>query len=96
MVEYGERMEDAAKREVAEEIGIKIKIIKQLNAYDGLPSKDCKLHFVDVPYLGKIISGTPKPKDETSEVKWFKPQEIKKIKLAYNHKEILEKEGFLK
>jgi 8-oxo-dGTP pyrophosphatase MutT (NUDIX family) len=32
----------------------------------------------------------------TSEVKWFKPSEIKKMKLAYTHKEILKKEGLLK
>ena len=34
---------------------------------------------------------TPKPKDETQEVKWFKPQELKKMKLAYTHNEILKK-----
>jgi hypothetical protein len=44
----------------------------------------------------KIISKTPKPKDETSEIRWVKPSEIKKMKLAYNHKQILEREGLLK
>ena len=33
--------------------------------------------------------------DETSEVKWFSIKELKKIKLAHNHKEILEKEGLI-
>lgn len=96
MIEYGEKMEEAAKREIYEEIGVKIEIMKQLKPRENFPNKSCRIHTVDIPHLAKIIKGVPKPKDETSEVKWFKPLEIKKMKLAYNHKEILEKEGCLK
>ena len=97
MLEYNEKLEQGAKREVSEELGVEIQIIKQsTKSYENLPTKDCRLHSVDIPFYAKIISGKPKPKDETSEVKWFKPSEIKKMKLAYTHKEILKKEGLLK
>ncbi len=95
MVEHKENFKDAAKREVNEELGVKIKIIKQLENYESSPNKNCPLHRMDVPFTAKITKGIPKPKDETTEVKWFKPAEIKKMKLAYTHKEILKKEGFI-
>jgi hypothetical protein len=50
---------------------------------------------VDIPFYGKIIKGIPKAKDETKEIKWFKLSEIKNMKLAYSHKEILKGEGLI-
>lgn len=97
MPEYGEKLSDAAKREVKEELGVDVEIIKKgKNSYENPPSKECKFHSVDIIFYGKIINGTPKAKDETSEIKWFKPSEIKEMKLAYGHKRILEGEGIIK
>jgi mutator protein MutT len=97
MIEYGERIEDATKREVEEEMGIKIRIIrKSNNIYENFPNKKCRIHTIDIPYYAKIIKGFPKPKDETSEVGWFSRSKIEKMILAYSHKEILRGEGLIK
>ena len=96
MVEYNEKVEEAARREVEEELGVKTKIIKKSkNVYEDLPNKNCRLHLINIPIYASIINGTPKPKDETKKVKWFNPCEIKKMKLAYNHNEILKGEGLI-
>ena len=96
MVDYGEHLENAAVREVKEELGVDIQIIKRSDAiYENLPKPECKLHTIDIPFYAKIISGIPKPKDETSEVKWFKPSEIKNMKLAYSHRDILKGEKLI-
>jgi len=97
MADYGEKLIGTAKREIKEELGVNIKIIKQgKKIYEVLPNKESPFHNVDILFYAKIIKGTPKPRDETSEVRWFKPSEIKKMKLAYEHKNILKGEGLIK
>ncbi|MFA5953276.1 MAG: NUDIX hydrolase [Candidatus Pacearchaeota archaeon] len=97
IIDYNELSEKTAIREVKEELGVDIKIVKKSKIiYENPPKKECSLHSINIVYYAKIIKGEPKPLNETSEIKWFKPSEIKKINLAYNHKEILQKEGLLK
>jgi len=96
MADYGEKVEETAKREVKEELGVDIEIIRKAkNTYENIPTKECKFHSVDIPCYAKIINGTPKSKDETQEVKWFKPSEIRNMKLAYGQKGILKGEGLI-
>lgn len=96
VLEYNEKLKDCVIREVKEELGINIRVTKQARAHENFPNKKCSIHSIDIPFYAKIVQGIPKPKDETSEVKWFKPSEIKKMKLAYTHKEILKREGIIK
>jgi ADP-ribose pyrophosphatase YjhB (NUDIX family) len=96
MADYGEHVEKTAEREVKEELGVDAKIIRRSsNIYQNIPNKENRFHSVDIPFYAKIINGTPKAKDETSEVKWFKPSEIRGMKLAYSHKELLRGEGLI-
>jgi len=96
LMDYKESPEESAKREIIEELGVKIKILKRSKEiYNVVPTKENKIHGINIPFYAKIIKGKPGPKDETQDIEWFKPSKIKKMKLAYTHNEILKKEKLI-
>lgn len=86
-VEYGERVEDALKREIYEELELEIEPLRLLGVYSDTfrhPSK----HVVAIAYLAKILDGTLKENSEIAEAKFFKPKEIPD-KLAFDHSKMI-------
>lgn len=72
-VEFGEKLEDAVKREIREEYGIEVEIIKQFPAEDHLIPAE-KQHWVATTFLTKIEPGEiPKimEPDKCDEIGWF-------------------------
>jgi 8-oxo-dGTP diphosphatase len=71
-VEFGEKVEDAVKREIKEELGIDVKLIKFL-AFTEEVIKDEKQHWISLSYLAKIVGGEVKnlEPEKHEEVRWF-------------------------
>lgn len=71
-VEFGETIEDAIVREVKEELGLEVRIIKMLRVTNHI-LKEKKIHWVSPAFLVKIISGEPQNKENTkhNEIRWF-------------------------
>lgn len=83
-----ENLEDAAKRELAEETGVKVKTIEQVRAF-GTPGRDPRGRTISIAFLGWIdceenaaVAG-----DDATEAKWFKLDELPE--LAFDHAEII-------
>lgn len=61
-VDYGESLEDAAVREVKEETGLDVELVRQFHAYSE-PARDPRAHSVTVVFIGRA-SGVPTGGDD--------------------------------
>jgi len=66
-----------------------------IGVYDN-PHRDPRGHTASVAYLCKSVGGKLKvQKTEVSEVKLLSPEEIKKLDLGFDHKQIIKDVGLI-
>lgn len=77
-VDRGETLEQAARRETREEVGLEVEIGRLLGAFSFADSE-----VVVVTFAAHVISGEPMVGDESLEVRTFAPHEIPWNELAF-------------
>ncbi|RLE48945.1 MAG: hypothetical protein DRJ31_06185 [Candidatus Methanomethylicota archaeon] len=85
LVRLGEKLEDAAKREVKEETGLTISIVRLIDVVDVIhEDQDGRIeyHYVLVDYLGEVANGVLRPGSDVDEVRWFKLEEIHEVQVT--------------
>ncbi|MHA1266765.1 MAG: NUDIX domain-containing protein [Candidatus Helarchaeota archaeon] len=89
-VELGERVEDAVRREVKEEIGLSVDIIKLIGVFSD-PARDPRGHVISIAYLCKRTNRTDvlKAGDEIKEIKIFSRDQIPTSQLGFDHEKII-------
>ena len=86
----GERVEDAATREMLEETNLNIEPIAILGVYSA-PNRDPRGHVVSIVFIAKIISGTAKAGDDADSFEWLTIEDlIKNKRVAFDHIKIME------
>jgi len=86
-VEYGEKTEEAVKREMKEELGVSVKIKSLFGVYSD-PKRDPRYHAASVVYLLEKGKGKIRLNSEASEFEYFS---LKKLpsKVGFDHRRIL-------
>ncbi len=85
-VDYGESLEEAARREAKEETSLDIKLKRQLHTYSD-PNRDPRQHTISTVYVASA-QGRPKARDDAEEIGIFTREEIN-FPLAFDHQQIL-------
>jgi 8-oxo-dGTP diphosphatase len=85
-VDYGESLEDAARREAMEETGLELEGLEQFRAYSD-PGRDPRHHTATVVFSASGV-GEPKAADDARNLKVFPIDALPDL-LAFDHGTIL-------
>ena len=85
-VEIGETVEEACRRELMEETGVKAGPLRLLGVYSD-PKRDPRAHTCSVVFLARIARATPKAGDDAAAAEWI--EDWTKLDLAFDHAKIL-------
>ncbi|SMP16022.1 8-oxo-dGTP diphosphatase [Desulfurobacterium pacificum] len=86
-VDVGETVEHAVIREMKEETGLDVVIIRQFRVYSD-PKRDPRRHTVSVVFEC-VARGEPKGSDDAKTAKIFSYSEIPFEKIVFDHAEII-------
>jgi 8-oxo-dGTP diphosphatase len=87
-VDYGETVEDAARREVKEETGLEIELLNIVGIFSD-PERDPRGHAVSIVYHARPAGGTLKAGSDAKEV--MKTGNYLSMSLAFDHHKMVEK-----
>lgn len=85
-VDVGETVESAAVREVREETGFEVELVRLVGVYSE-PDRDPRGHNVSVTYLARATGGELAAADDASEARFMDPAAVE---LAFDHAAIVE------
>ncbi len=88
-VDWGETVEEAVKREVEEETGIKAKSLDFFGVYSN-PQRDPRFHTVSCVYVIRPLNRNFKASSDAKNIGLFSRRDIKRLHLAFDHRNILE------
>ena len=84
---YGERLEECAVREVLEETGVKTKVVELVGIYSS-PDRDPRGHFVTAVYHLEPVGGMLKAGDDAKDAEWVPLDKLPKF--AFDHGKIVQ------
>lgn len=96
VVEVGETLEQAIRREVLEETSLEIEIVRTLEIFERIMRDDAgrpEYHYVLIDYLCRSRSGDPKPADDVAKVEWVRRDELRNYRITEGTGPVIER-GF--
>jgi 8-oxo-dGTP diphosphatase len=102
VLECGETLREAVVREAQEETGMVVEPTEMLGVYeriirdensDGDPEHNraarVRYHYVLIDFLCRPVSGKPKAASDAADARWFTPDELPALKLAYDASDVV-------
>ena len=96
LVETGESLENAVRREVLEETGLEVKPLGVLEIFERIMRNaegTAEYHYVLLDYICRFTGGTLRAGDDASGVQWFERRALKNLHITEGTLTVIEK-GF--
>ena len=87
-VEYGESVENAARREAKEETSINVELESLVNVYSK-PDRDPRGHTVTVVYTARGDFNKKNASSDAKDIGIFSESDLIEIELAFDHRKII-------
>ncbi len=94
LLETGERIEDAVRREVREETGLEVEPAYRFDIFERIMRDDqgrAEYHYVLVDYVCKVTGGEPRAADDVSRVEWVPHAKLGEYKITPGTLEAVER-----
>ena len=94
VVELGERLEDAVKREIMEETGVAVDPLDRITILDRVyPDEEGRIrfHYIIVEYLCRAEDVIPRASDDVDSAVWITLEEAKTFPLMEITREVIQK-----
>jgi 8-oxo-dGTP diphosphatase len=85
LVETGELIEDAVRREVREETGLLVELLSRFDIFERImrdAEGRAEYHYVLIDYICRVVGGAPCAGDDVSRLEWIKRPELRNYRLT--------------
>jgi 8-oxo-dGTP diphosphatase len=94
LVESGELIEDAVRREVREETGLLVELLSRFDIFERImrdAEGRAEYHYVLVDYICRVVGGAPRAGDDVSRLEWVKRPDLGNYRLTEGTLEAIER-----
>ncbi len=94
LVETGEKLEDAVRREILEETGLRIEPVSRFEIFERImldAQGRAEYHYVLADYVCKVVGGALRAGDDVSRVEWVRRSELDNYRITEGTREVIER-----
>lgn len=94
LVESGELIEDAVRREVLEETGLEVDVAYRFDIFERIMRDDqgrAEYHYVLIDYVCRVTGGAARAADDVSRVEWVPYAKLGEYKITAGTLEFVER-----
>jgi ADP-ribose pyrophosphatase YjhB (NUDIX family) len=94
LVEPGEKLEEAVRREIREETGLRVGPVRLFELFERI-MRDTKgraeYHYVLADYICRVVGGGLRAGDDVSSAQWARRSELGQYRLTEGTREVIER-----